>query len=103
MGDPDTFDPGGAFRAEVRDSQLLDPMPGLSALAESLGVPVEQVVHHALVRWSAAGSEALLASPPDMLVALREAADAGDATRVRGIVDALLAGWDARGADVPTA
>jgi hypothetical protein len=97
MGDPDTFDPGGAFRAELRDSQLLDPIPGLTALAESLGVPPEQVVHHALVRWSAAGSEALLASPPDLLVALRDAADAGDAARVRGIVDALLAGWDAPG------
>ena len=36
----------------------------------------------------------LLAAPPDMLVALRDAADAGDMTRVRGIVDALLAGWD---------
>lgn len=101
MGDPDTFDPGGAFRAEVRDSQLLDPMPGLSALAKSLGVPVEQVVHHALVRWSAAGSDALLASPPDLLVALRGAADAGDAARVRGIVDALLAGWDSPGGGRP--
>jgi hypothetical protein len=97
MGDPDTFDPGGAFRAELRDSQLLDPIPGLTALAASLGVPPEQVVHHALVRWSAAGSEALLASPPDLLVALRDAADAGDAARVRGIVDALLAGCDAPG------
>lgn len=101
MGDPDSFDPGGAFRAEVRDSQLLDPMPGLSALAKSLGVPVEQVVHHALVRWSAAGSEALLASPPDLLVALRDAADAGDAARVRDIVDALLAGWDSPGGGRP--
>jgi len=101
MGDPDSFDPGGAFRAEVRDSQLLDPMPGLSALAKSLGVPVEQVVHHALVRWSAAGSEALLASPPDLLVALRDATNAGDAGRVSGIVDALLAGWDSPGGGRP--
>ena len=41
-----------------------------------------------------AGSEALLAAPPEMLVALRAAADAGDVQRVKGIADALLAGWD---------
>jgi hypothetical protein len=30
-----------------------------------------------------------------MLVALRDAAEAGDVQRVRGIAQALLAGWDA--------
>ena len=73
---------------------MTDPMPGIQVLADELGVPVDDVVHHALVRWSSAGSEALLAAPPEMLVALRDAADAGDVDRVRGIVDALLAGWD---------
>ncbi len=95
MDDPETFDPGGRFRAEVQASRLLDPMPGLQVLADSLGAPVGDVVHHALVRWSGAGAEALLAAPPDMLVALREAAAAGDIERVRGIAAALLAGWDA--------
>ena len=69
-------------------------MPGIEVLAGELGLPVDDVVHHALVRWSSAGAEALMASPPEMLVALRDAADAGDVDRVRGIVDALLAGWD---------
>ena len=95
MDDPETFDPGGAFRDEVRSSRLVDPMPGLEVLAANLGLPVDDVVHHALVRWSSAGSEALLAAPPDMLLALRDAADAGDVQRVRGITQALLAGWDA--------
>ena len=94
MSDPETFDPGGRFRAEVAASRMVDPMPGIRVLADELGVPVDDVVHHALVRWSSAGSEALLAAPPEMLTALREAADAGDVDRVRGIVDALLAGWD---------
>lgn len=94
MGDPETFDPGGAFRDQVRASRLLDPMPGIEVLAEGLGVPVDDVVHHALVRWSSAGSEALMAAPPEMLVALRDAAEAGDVERVRGIAQALLAGWD---------
>lgn len=94
MGDPETFDPGGAFRDQVRASRLVDPMPGLEVLAANLGVPVDDVVHHALVRWSSAGSEALMAAPPEMLVALRNAAEAGDVERVRGITLALLAGWD---------
>jgi hypothetical protein len=93
--DPETFDPGGAFRDEVRASRLVDPLPGLQVLAGNLGLPVDDVVHHALVRWSSAGSEALLAAPPEMLVALRDAAEAGDVQRVRGIAQALLAGWDA--------
>ena len=94
MDDPETFDPGGRFRSEVAASRLVDPLPGLEALARSLGVPVGDEVNHALVRWSSAGAEALMAAPPDMLVALRDAADAGDADRVRGIVAALLSGWD---------
>ncbi len=94
MTDPDQFDPGGRFRAEVAASRLVDPMPGIDVLAANLGVPVDDVVHHALVRWSSAGAEALMAAPPEMLVALRDAADAGDVDRVQGIVAALLAGWD---------
>ncbi len=95
MADPETFDPGGRFRAEVAASQLVDPLPGLGVLADSLGIPVDQVVHHALVRWSSAGAEALLAAPPEMLIALRDAAAGDDVERVRGITEALLAGWDA--------
>jgi hypothetical protein len=94
VNDPETFDPGGRFRAEVAASQLDDPMPGIQVLADRLGLPADQVAHHALVRWMTAGSEALLAAPPEMLVALRGAAEAGDVERVRGITDALLAGWD---------
>jgi hypothetical protein len=95
VDDPETFDPGGRFRSEVAASRLVDPLPGLEVLARSLSVPLDDVVHHALVRWSSAGAEALLAAPPAMLVALRDAADEGDVTRVRGIVATLLAGWDA--------
>ena len=94
MDDPETFDPAGRFRAEVTASLLEDPLPGLQVLADRLGIPVDDVVHHALVRWMTAGSEALLAAPPEMLAALRDAVDAGDMGRVKGITDALLAGWN---------
>jgi hypothetical protein len=92
--DPDRFDPDGRFRAEVKASLALDPMTTMRALAANLGVPVEHVVHHALARWAAAGSEALLAGPPEVLIALRDAARAGDLERVRGIAEFLLAGWE---------
>ena len=92
--DSETFDPDGRFRARVAASLAQDPMPTLGALAGSLGVPVEHVIHYALHRWAAAGSEALLSGPPDVLLELRAAAEAGDLRRVRGIVDFLLSGFD---------
>lgn len=70
-------------------------MATLRALAANLEVPVDDVVHYALSRWAAAGSEALLSGPPEVFERLRAAADAGDLDAVRGIVDFLMAGWDA--------
>lgn len=92
--DPDSFDPGGRFRAEIAASLLEDPMPTFRTLAGHLGVPVEHVVHYALRRWAAAGSEALLSGPPAVLVELGEAAEAGDLGKVRAIASFLLAGAD---------
>jgi hypothetical protein len=90
---PETFDPGGRFRAEIAASLAQDPMPTLRTLASNLGVPVEDVVHYALHRWASAGSEALLSGPPEVLTRLRDAAEAGDIETVRGIVAFLIAGW----------
>lgn len=52
------------FRRAVEASKLVDPMPTFRNLSESTGVPVQDLVHHALVRWASAGSEALMAVPP---------------------------------------
>lgn len=89
----ETFDPDGRFRREIAASRAQDPMPTLRTLATNLGVPVDDVVHYALHRWAAAGSEALLSGPPEVLARLRDAADAGDLAAVRGIVAFLMAGW----------
>lgn len=91
--DPETFDPGGAFRAAVAASRAADPMPTFHRLAGNLGIPVDDVVHYALHRWAAAGSEALMAGPPEVLADLARAADAGDLERVRGIAAFLMAGF----------
>lgn len=92
--DPETFDPDGRFRREIAASRCLDPMSTLRALAASLNVPVDDVVHYALSRWAAAGSEALLSGPPEVFLQLKDAAAAGDLGAVQGIVDFLMAGWE---------
>jgi len=98
VADPEGFDPGGRFRAQLAASLAQDPFPTFRRLAEQLGVPADHVIHHALCRWAAAGSEALMAGPPEVLLRLDEAAAAGDLERVRGITAFLLAGY---GADEP--
>lgn len=91
--DPEVFDPGGGFRAQIAASLAADPRPTFERLAGNLGVPVDHVVHFALQRWAAAGSEALLAGPPDVLRDLERAAAAGDLEAVRGIAAFLMAGF----------
>lgn len=87
-------DPHAGFRRAVADSRLVDPMPTFRALSETTGVPVDDLVHHALARWAAAGSEALLFLGPEALRDLVAARRAGDWEKVAGIVDWLEAGWE---------
>jgi hypothetical protein len=53
---------------------------------------VDDLIHHALVRWVAAGSEALLAVEPRVLQDLVAARDREDWAAVAGIIDWLRAG-----------
>jgi hypothetical protein len=80
-----------AFREEVAASRLQDPMPALRNLAAFTQTELDDVVHHALVRWTAAGSEALLSLEPRVLRQLIEARRAKDWVKVGGIVDWLAA------------
>jgi hypothetical protein len=81
-----------AFAATVEASKLQDPLPTFERLSEETGVPVDDLVHHALVRWVAAGSEALLALEPRVLEELLEARRREDWAAVAGILDWLSAG-----------
>ncbi|HEX4719275.1 MAG TPA: DUF6027 family protein [Thermoleophilaceae bacterium] len=81
-----------AFREAVAASQLQDPRPTLEDLSRETGVPVDQLMHHALVRWVASGSEALLSLEPRVLQELIEARRREDWTAVAGIIDWLEAG-----------
>src|ERR1044072_7900540 len=81
-----------AFANRVEETGAQDPMPPFVALAETPGIPVDDLVHHALVRWTAAGSEALMAIEPQALRDLVAAREREDWDRVAGIVDWLAAG-----------
>ena len=91
MPEPDSH---ASFRRAVADSRLVDPMPAFQRLSATTGIPVEDLVHHALARWAAAGSEALLFIGPQALRDLVAARRAGDWQKVAGIVDWLQAGWE---------
>ncbi len=81
-----------AFAAQATDALAVDPMPTFRALSEETGVPVDTLVHFALVRWASAGSEALMAVEPQVLRELIAARAREDWTAVAGIVDWLEAG-----------
>jgi hypothetical protein len=81
-----------AFADAVEASKLQDPRPTFERLSEEVGVPVDDLIHHALVRWVAAGSEALLAIEPRVLQDLIQAREREDWAAVAGIIDWLRAG-----------
>jgi len=81
-----------AFAEQVAASALQDPMPAFENLSRATGVPVADLVHHALVRWASAGSEALLAIEPQVLRDLADARAREDWRAVAGIVDWLQTG-----------
>jgi len=82
------------FRDAVALSRLADPMPTLEALARNTGAALDDVVHHALVRYASDGAEALLALEPRSLRELIAARRAGDWDKVAAIVDWLEAGLE---------
>lgn len=81
-----------AFARQVEASRLVDPRPTFENLSAATGVPVDDLIHHALVRWVSAGAEALMAVEPQVLRELVDARRREDWDAVGGIVDWLEAG-----------
>lgn len=67
-------------------------MPTFRVLSANTGIAVDELVHHALVRWASAGAEALIAVRPLALRELIEARRQEDWAKVGGIIDWLEAG-----------
>ncbi len=80
------------FAAEAERALAVDPMPTFENLSKATGVPVDTLVHLALVRWVSAGSEALMAIDPQALRDLIAAREAEDWEKVAGLVDWIAAG-----------
>jgi len=80
------------FARQVELSAQVDPLPTFRRLSETTGVPVDALVHHALVRWASAGSEALMAIEPQVLRDLIQAREREDWQAVAGIIDWLGSG-----------
>ena len=80
------------FARQAETALAVDPMPTFRALSEETGVPVETLVHLALVRWASAGSEALMALEPQALRDLIAARGREDWVAVAGIIDWVEAG-----------
>ena len=81
-----------AFAEIVERSKLQDPRPTFENLSAETGIPAADLMHHALVRWAAAGSEALMAAEPQVLRELKAARDREDWLAVAGMIDWLFAG-----------
>jgi hypothetical protein len=81
-----------AFASQVESSRLQDPYPTLRNLSQITGIPVDDLVHHALVSWTSAGSEAIMSLEPQVLRDLIAARRREDWRAVAGIIDWLDAG-----------
>jgi hypothetical protein len=80
------------FARQTEASRPVDPMPTFQALSGETGIPVDALVHHALVRWASAGAEALMSLEPQVLRELIAARRREDWAAVAGIIDWLEAG-----------
>jgi hypothetical protein len=92
MDSPEVPDEHRAFADQVAATRMQDPLPTFEALAATTRIPVEDLIHHALVRWVASGSEALMAVEPQVLHDLVAARRREDWEAVAGIVDWIAVG-----------
>ena len=80
------------FARRVADARAVDPMATFANLSAETGVPADDLVHYALVRWASAGAEALMSIRPQVLDELAAARAREDWTAVARIIDWLESG-----------
>jgi hypothetical protein len=105
-GPIDESDPHANFKREVASGALVDPLPTLRNLAAFVDLPVGAVCRHALVKWTSAGSDALLEVGPAWVHRLAEPvaraeAEGTDEARLAAYEELRgLLGWLAAGLDM---
>ena len=83
-------DPDANFKAQVAEYTRNDPWPTIQTLSRNTGIPESALVRYILVRWTAEGSEALLALGPRLVEQLWDVTQTAEA---HDTVDARLAAY----------
>ena len=60
-------DPHANFKEEVSLYSVANPLPTLEVLSEDTGIPVAALIRYILVKYTASGSDAVLAMTPLVL------------------------------------
>ena len=98
-------DPHANFKAEVAGYTSADPLPTLTNLSRSTGIPVDCLIRYVLVKYAASGADALLAMKPVVLHQMEEhiaraEGEGSDAARLRAYAALKsMIGWLALGED----
>ena len=85
-------DPDANLKQEVAEYTRADPLPTLEHLSAATGIPVGALVRYVLVKWTAEGSEALLALGPTTVERMWSHVEEAEA---EGTDEARLAAYDA--------
>ena len=79
-------DPHANFKEEVALYSAADPMPTLENLSRDTGIPVPALIRYILVKYTASGSDAVLAMTPYVLRQMQDhfdKAETADTTKAR--------------------
>ena len=85
-------DPHANFKEEVSLYSIANPLPTLENLSKDTGIPVPALIRYILVKYTASGSEAVLAMTP---YALRQMQDHIDKAEATDTVEARLKAYEA--------
>lgn len=79
-------DPHANFKEEVALYSVVDPLPTLENLSKETGIPVPALIRYILVKYTASGSDAVLAMTPYALRQMQDhinKAEGKDTTKAR--------------------
>ena len=85
-------DPHANFKEEVALYSVADPLPTLENLSKDTGIPVPVLIRYILVKYTASGSDAVLAMTP---YALRQMQDHINKAEDANTDEARLAAYEA--------
>lgn len=84
-------DPHANFKEEVALYSVANPLPTLENLSKDTGIPVPTLIRYILVKYTASGSEAVLAMTP---YALRQMQDHINNAEAANSTEARLKAYD---------